>query len=667
VEKFPPPAELSASAHVKSHSEYQVLYERSLKDPDGFWREKATELLDWSTPFHTVQREGEHGIPGTQWFLGGKLNACFNAVDRHAAAQPDKIALLFENNDGKTERKITYKQLHEEVQRAANALKALGIGKGDVVVLYMPPLPETVVAMLACARIGAVHNVCFAGFSETALRERIASSAAKLVITTDGMHRGAKTLPLKATVDHALEEHCETIKHTLVVRRTGAAVEWKDGRDLWWHDEVSKAAPHCDAVPMDSEDPLFVLFTSGSTGKPKGLVHTTGGYLTYAATTARYAFDLRPEDVYFCGADIGWVTGHTYLVYAPLLLGVTSVLYEGHMTHPSESQFWSMIQRYKITVFYTSPTAVRALMSLGEGPLKGYDRSSLRVLGSVGEPIGEAAWRWLHKHVGGSKAPIIDTYWQTETGGIILCPLPGATHLKPGSAAFPFFGVELGLFDEKGNEVPHKEGQESSGLLCIKRAWPGLARSILNNPARYKAAYFPWEDRHPRGLYVTGDQARRDAEGFYWISGRVDDVVNVSGHRISSAEVESALGQHKRTAESAVVSMPHALKGECLVAFVCVKADAPPQAAVDFARELRALVAKDIGKLAVPDQVLVIPALPKTRSGKIMRRLLRQIVHGKTDAQSLGDTSTLAEPQVVEQIIKQCAKEIAPANPKAKL
>jgi acetyl-CoA synthetase len=504
--------------------------------------------------------------------------------------------------------------------------------------------------MLACARIGAVHNCVFAGFSDAALRERIQVSSAKLVITADEMMRGGKHIPLKATVDQALTNKCDTVKHTLVLKRTGGAIEWKDGRDRWWHDEVQQAAPHCPAVPMDSDDPLFVLFTSGSTGKPKGLVHAVGGFMTYAATTTKYAFDLNRGDVYFCGADIGWITGHTYITYGPLTLGATVLLYEGHPTYPHEGRYWEVIEKHAVKIFYTSPTAVRSLMSLGEAPLAKFNRASLRVLGSVGEPINEAAWRWLHKEVGDSGSPIIDTYWQTETGGIVLCPLPGATTLKPGSASFPFFGIDPALYDEQGNEVVCKPGEPAVGVLGIKRAWPGLARTILNNHERYLTTYFP-NDKHPT-VYMTGDQARRDADSYYWITGRVDDVVNVSGHRISSAEVEGAIALHPRTAEAAVVAMPHNIKGECLVAFVCIREGAAAQSNEEFVKQVRSLVAKDIGKLAVPDAVLVVRGLPKTRSGKIMRRLLRNIVMGKTETKDLGDTSTLADPAVVEQLIQ---------------
>lgn len=645
---YQPPPQLAKDAYIKTFSEYEKLHAASLADPNKFWGQMADENIAFSTPYKTV-RSGACAAE-TEWFAGGKLNASYNCVDRHAIATPNKVALIWESDDGQTVRTITYKQLHSEVQRVANVLKELGGSPKTMATLYMPMIPETAITMLACARIGMPHNVVFAGFSVEALRERITSSNSSIIVTADELLRAGKSLGLKRIIDTALEEGCPSIKKVLVVRHTGIATKMTTGRDVWYEEEITKVDPVCEPTPMDSEAPLFCLFTSGSTGKPKGLIHSTAGYLTYAAVTTKYAFDVKDTDVYACMADCGWITGHTYIVYGPLSLGATVFMFEGVPFHPHHGRYWELTQKHKLSIFYTSPTAVRALMRYGTEPVKSFDRSSIRIIGSVGEPIGPDAWEWLYREVGDNRCPIIDTYWQTESGGILLSPLPGVTPMKAGSCTFPFFGIETALLDPiTHKELPAVPGESQTGALVVKQPWPGLARTVLGNHDRYLAGYFPSKEQP--NSYVTGDSARRDADGYYWIVGRMDDVINVSGHRIGSAEVEGVLMKHPHIAEAAVVSMPHPIKGEALFAFVSLKVG--EHGGDKLVSEARALVAHQIGKLALPDYVCVAEALPKTRSGKIMRRLLRQLVLGKTDAASLGDTSTLLDPAVVDVLAKQ--------------
>jgi acetyl-CoA synthetase len=625
-------------AHVASTSDYQKLYDRSVKDPEGFWADMAKTTLAWRRPFDRVMDcSFPEGL--SSWFLGGQLNVSENCIDRHLAKRADQVAILWEGDDSTQIRRITYRELHRGVCQLANALKARGVRKGDRVAIYMPMIPEAAYAMLACARIGATHSVVFGGFSAEALKDRIIDADCKALITADEGLRGKKIVPLKKTADEALA-HCPGVHTVIVCRRTGGNVPFKEGRDLWMDEAMARERPYCPAEPMDSEDTLFLLYTSGSTGKPKGIAHSTAGYLLYAALTHKYVFDYREGDIYCCAADVGWVTGHSYVVYGPLANGATTVMFEGIPTFPDAGRYWDMVQRHKITIFYTAPTAIRAIAKDGDQFAKRYDRSSLRVLGSVGEPINPEAWRWYYEVVGDGRCTIVDTFWQTETGGIMITPLPGATDLKAGSATLPFFGVVPAVLDDKGQEI---QGNDVSGVLCFKQPWPGMARTIFGDHDRFLKTYF---QPYP-GYYFTGDGCRRDKDGYYWITGRVDDVINVSGHRLGTAEVESALVAHPSCAEAAVCGYPHEIKGTGIFAYVILKDGFKEDA--ELIKGLIAQVRKEIGPIATPDKILITPGLPKTRSGKIMRRILRKIAAQETD--NLGDISTLADPAVVQALI----------------
>ncbi len=631
------PEKIAKHAHINA-KQYHEMYERSINDSDAFWSEQADEFLTWSKRWDKVQ-EWDYNDVKINWFLGGKLNVSYNCLDRHLESRGDQVAIIWEGDDPEEDRQITYKELHEEVCRFANALKARGVKKGDRVCLYMPMIPEASVAMLACTRIGAVHSIVFGGFSPDALRDRINDSDCKVVITSDYSLRGKKQIPLKANADKGLA-NCPNVNTCIVVKRTGGDIEWNDNRDVWYHDVVASASPDCSPEEMDAEDPLFILYTSGSTGKPKGVLHTTGGYLLYCAMTHKYVFDYQNGEVYWCTADVGWVTGHSYIVYGPLANGATSLMFEGIPTFPDASRFWQVVDKWKVNSFYTAPTAIRMLMGQGDDFVTKTDRSSLRILGSVGEPINPEAWEWYHNVVGNGQCPIVDTWWQTETGGHLITPLPGATPLKPGSATLPFFGVEPCIVDEKGVEI---EGV-GEGALCIKRPWPGQMRTLYGDHDRFKEAYFTMFP----GKYFSGDGARRDEDGYYWITGRVDDVINVSGHRMGTAEVESALVLHHAVAEAAVVGYPHDIKGQGIYAYVTLMAGVEPSD--ELRKELVQHVRKEIGPIASPDVIQWAPGLPKTRSGKIMRRILRKVAANELD--SLGDTSTLADPAVVDDLIE---------------
>ncbi|MCX6885763.1 MAG: acetate--CoA ligase [Verrucomicrobia bacterium] len=644
---FTPPKPFSKAAHIKSLAEYRKLYKESVTSPEKFWAKQAKQELVWRKPWKKVLDWKE---PVAKWFVGGQLNVSENCLDRHlGTARANKAALIWEGEPASEEkpgerRVITYKQLHHDVCRFGNVLKAAGLKKGDRVLIYMPMVPEAAVAMLACARIGAVHSVVFGGFSAQSVADRIFDSQAKLVITADGGFRRGAVVPLKQSVDDAFglkspqgDLLTATVEKVIVLRRTGSEINWTEGRDLWWHQEIAKASAQCPAEPMDSEAPLFILYTSGSTGKPKGILHTTGGYLLYAKMTSRYVFDLREEDVYWCTADIGWVTGHSYVVYGPLANGATSLMYEGAPNCPEPDRFWSIIEHYGVTIFYTAPTAIRAFMKWGTEWPKKHDLSSLRLLGSVGEPINPEAWMWYYETIGGKRCPIVDTWWQTETGGIMISPLPGATPTKPGSATLPFFGIVPEVVDDLGRGVPRNSG----GKLVIRKPWPGMLRGLWGDPKRYKQVY--WTE--VAGSYFTGDGCRQDKDGYFWIVGRIDDVLNVAGHRIGTAEVESALVSHPKVAEAAVVGRPDDLKGQALVAFVTLKSGifANP----GLRDELRQHVAKEIGPVAKPDDIRFAEALPKTRSGKIMRRILKQIASGM---EVKGDTTTLEDLNVLTKL-----------------
>jgi acetyl-CoA synthetase len=632
------PAEVAAHAHINKEL-YETEYKRSIEDTNDFWDEKANEFLTWSKQWtSTVDYDFRKGE--VKWFEGGKLNVSVNCLDRHLETRGNQPAIIWESDDPTVDKTYTYKELHAEVCRFANGLKARGVKKGDRVCIYMPMVAEAAIAMLACARIGAVHLIVFGGFSADALKDRIVDSEAEIIIVTDESMRGGKAVPLKANADKALES-CPLVKSVVVVKRTGGAVEWTEGRDVWYHDLLEKASDDCPPEEMDSEDPLFILYTSGSTGKPKGVLHTTGGYLLHAAMSHKYVFDYHEGDIYWCTADVGWVTGHSYIVYGPLANGAQTLMFEGIPTYPDASRFWQVCEKHKVNIFYTAPTAIRALMAKGDDYVKACDLSNLRILGSVGEPINPEAWEWYYKVIGGSRCPIVDTWWQTETGGLLMTPLPGATDLKPGSAMQPFFGVEFGLVDNEGNEVL---GNPAEGILVIKRPWPGMFRTLFGDHQRYIDAYFA---NYP-GLYFPGDGARRDEDGDYWITGRVDDVINVSGHRMGTAEVESALVLHPAVAEAAVIGYPHDIKGQGIYTFVTLMDGV--EATDDLRKELINHVRKEIGPIASPDVIQWAPGLPKTRSGKIMRRILRKISENLID--ELGDTSTLADPSVVDDLIE---------------
>jgi acetyl-CoA synthetase len=632
--------EFANRAHIDA-AEYDRMYRESINDPDGFWAKQAERFVTWFTPWETVSRCNYH-TGDIRWFEGATLNVAYNCIDRHLRERGDQVAIIWESDDPSVDRKITYRELHDEVCRFANVLKDRGVRKGDRVSIYMPMIPEAAVAMLSCARIGAVHSVVFGGFSPEALRDRILDSDCRVVITADEGPRGGKAVPLKANVEKALAG-CPDVHTTIVVRRTGNEVPSGGARDVWYHDAIAAASPDCEAEPFDAEDPLFILYTSGSTGKPKGVLHTTGGYQLYAAMTHHYIFDYHAGDIYWCTADVGWITGHSYILYGPLANGATTLMFEGVPTYPDASRFWQVVDKHQVNIFYTAPTAIRALMSQGDGPVHSTRRTSLRLLGTVGEPINPEAWEWYHRVVGDTRCPIVDTWWQTETGGILISPLPGATDLKPGSATRPFFGIVPALLDADGKEL---EGA-TSGNLVITQSWPGQMRTVFGDHERFIQTYF---STYP-GFYMTGDGARRDEDGYWWITGRVDDVINVSGHRMGTAEVESALVLHEKVAEAAVVGYPHDIKGQGIYAYVTPMAGIQPDDALR--KELVALVRSEIGPIASPDLIQWAPGLPKTRSGKIMRRILRKIAANELD--SLGDTSTLAEPAVVDELIKNRA------------
>ncbi|KAG9325892.1 hypothetical protein KVV02_001289 [Mortierella alpina] len=626
--------------HISSVEQYQTMYRQSLEDPDTFFAKLATELLSWSKPFHTVRHGGlEYG--DIAWFLDGQLNASYNCVDRHALAYPDKVAIIYEADEPNESEHVTYDELLRMVCQLAGVLRAHGIRKGDTVAIYMPMIPEAIVALLACARVGALHSVVFAGFSAEALRDRVQDASSRLVLTADQGKRGGKTIETKKIVDDALK-NCPSVETVIVCQRTGAEVPMKRGRDYWWGDEVSKHPTYAPAETMNSEDPLFLLYTSGSTGTPKGVMHTTAGYLLGAAATVKYVFDYHPGDIFACMADVGWITGHTYIVYGPLALGATTVLFESIPTYPTPSRYWELIAKHKVTQFYTAPTAIRALRRLGDEWIEGHDLSSLRILGTVGEPINPEAWHWYNSKVGKGRCAVVDTYWQTETGSHIVTPLPGAIATKPGSATLPFFGIDLAILDPvSGKEL---KGNDVTGVLAVKRAWPSIARTIYGNHYRFLDTYLK---PYP-GYYFTGDGATRDKDGYIWIRGRVDDVINVSGHRLSTAEIESALITHHAVAETAVIGANDDVTGQCIHAFVCLKPGISGHAG-DLNKELVSQVRKVIGPFASPKKIYLVEDLPKTRSGKLMRRILRKIVAGEAD--SLGDISTLADPTVVAALI----------------
>ena len=638
---FEPSEEIKKKAYIKNMEEYKKLYKQSVDDPDKFWGEQAN-LLDWYKKWDKVS-DWDFSKPELKWFIGGKLNVSYNCLDRHLATKGNKAALIWQGEPLEESKTYTYQQLHYHVCKFANVLKKHGVKKGDRVTIYLPMIPELPMAMLACARIGAIHSVVFGGFSAEALRDRIIDCESGVVITCDGYYRSGKTVQSKGNADKAIEE-CPKVEKVFVVKRMGIDIPFKQGRDFWWHEEVGKAdiAPACEPEKMDAEDILFILYTSGSTGKPKGVIHTTAGYLLFAAITLKYVFDVKDEDVWFCTADIGWVTGHSYILYGPLGLGATSLMFEGVPTYPQPDRFWEIVERFKVTGFYTAPTAIRALMKDGEGWTKKRDMSSLRILGSVGEPINPEAWIWYHVNVGKEKRPIMDTWWQTETGGFLISPLP-ITALKPGSATFPFFGVVPKILRENGSECEVDEG----GSLIITRPWPGMLRGFWNdkNNQRFKETYFAMFP----GNYFTGDGARKDPDGYYWLLGRIDDVINVSGHRIGTAEVESALVSHATVAEAAVIGYPHDIKGQGIYAFVTLKTGI--QKSDDLKKQLVNHVRTVIGPIASPDKLQFADGLPKTRSGKIMRRILRKIAENRID--ELGDTSTLADPSVVTQLVSE--------------
>ncbi len=621
---------------------YKELLEESSKDPLTFWRMNG-QRLDWITPYKRVRDVSFDAKDlHIRWYLDGTLNASFNCLDRHLKTRATQTAIIWEGDDPKDSQHVTYAELHEMTCRLANVMKTLGVKKGDRVCIYMPMIVEAAVAMLACARIGAVHSVVFGGFSPRSVADRINDCGAKLVITADEGRRGGKTIPLKANVDEALKD-TTTIRNVIVVKHTGGQVNMSQPRDVWYHLMTAKAQKFCDWVEMNAEDPLFILYTSGSTGKPKGVLHTTAGYMVYVSMTHEYVFDYKEGDVYWCTADVGWVTGHSYIVYGPLANGATTLMFEGVPNYPDTSRFWQVIDKHGVNIFYTAPTAIRALMRDGDAPVKKTSRATLRLLGSVGEPINPEAWLWYHRVVGDGRCPIVDTWWQTETGGILISPLPGAMQLKPGSAAKPFFGIEPCIVDAQGTEL---EGA-CNGQLCIKSSWPGQARTIYGDHQRFINTYFT---TYP-GKYFTGDGCRRDEDGYYWITGRVDDVINVSGHRLGTAEIESALVGHKSVAEAAVVGFPHDIKGQGIYAYVTLKAGIEPTD--DLRKELMAWVSTDISPIAKPDVLQWAPGLPKTRSGKIMRRILRKIA--ENEISNLGDTSTLADPAVVDDLVKNRA------------
>ncbi|MFA7095978.1 MAG: acetate--CoA ligase [Gammaproteobacteria bacterium] len=634
------PAEIAARAHI-TDAKYQEMYARSVADPEGFWAEQAKEFLTWYKPWDKVL-DWDYNTGKIRWFEGGKLNVSYNCLDRHLEKRGDQVALIWEGDDPSVDRKITYRELYEEVCRFANALKARGVKKGDRVCIYMPMIPQVAVAMLACTRIGAVHSVVFGGFSPESLKDRILDSDCQVVITADEGLRGGRKVPLKNNADKALLM-CPNVHTVFVVKHTGGDISWHDNRDVWYHEAIADVPAECEPEEMDAEDPLFILYTSGSTGKPKGVLHTTGGYLVYAAITHKYVFDYHEGDIYWCTADVGWVTGHSYIIYGPLANGAISLMFEGVPSYPDASRFWQVVDKHQVNIFYTAPTAIRALMREGDEPVKKTSRKSLRLLGTVGEPINPEAWEWYYHVVGDGRCPIVDTWWQTETGGHLITPLPGATKLKPGAATRPFFGVVPAIVDNDGKII---EGP-GEGSLVITRPWPAQMRTVYGDHQRFIDTYFK---TYP-GMYFTGDGARRDQDGYYWITGRVDDVLNISGHRLGTAEIESALVLHDSVAEAAVVGYPHDIKGQGIYAYVTLMAGVEPSE--ELRKELVTLVRSEIGPIATPDIIQWAPGLPKTRSGKIMRRILRKIA--ANELENLGDTSTLADPAVVDELIKNRA------------
>jgi len=640
---FEPSNETRARAYIKSMDEYKRMYQRSIDDPENFWSEIANGFY-WKERWHKVREYDFKDTISIKYFLGAKTNITYNCLDRHLEQRGDQTAIIWEGNSPGEDARLTYRELHAQVCKFANVLKKYGVKKGDRVSIYMPMVKELAIAMLACARIGAIHSIVFGGFSPDSLADRIVDSTCEFLVTTDGVYRGSKAVTLKANADDAMNLAAKegvNVKTCIVYQRVGAQlpVEMKSGRDHWWHEEMADAAPQCDCEWMDSEDPLFILYTSGSTGKPKGVLHTIGGYMVFTAVTHKYVFDYHDGDVFWCTADIGWVTGHSYIVYGPLCNGATTVMFEGIPTYPDAGRFWDVVDKYKVNQFYTAPTAIRALMREGEDHVLKRDLSSLRLLGTVGEPINPEAWMWYHKNVGRERCPIVDTWWQTETGGILITPLPGAIPTKPGSATLPFFGVKPKLLEPEGKEITGP----GSGVLCIEEPWPGIMRTVYGQHKRFKETYF---STYP-GLYFTGDGCRRDEDGYHWITGRVDDVINVSGHRMGTAEVESALVAHEAVAEAAVVGFPHQIKGQGIYAYVTLIAGR--EYTDELKKELAKHVRKEIGPIATPDVIHWAPGLPKTRSGKIMRRILRKIAENQPD--QVGDTSTLADPTVVENLI----------------
>ncbi len=638
-ELFPVPDSVAEGAHVDAAG-YEEMYRRSIEDPEAFWGEHG-KRIHWIKPYTKV-RDVSYAPDDVhiRWYYDGTLNASANCLDRHLSARGEQTAIIWEGDDPANSKRITYNELHREVCKFANVLKAEGAKKGDRVTIYLPMIPEIAVAVLACARIGAVHSVIFGGFSPDSIAGRIQDCDSNVVVTSDEGLRGGRLIPLKGNVDKALES-CPSIEKCIVVRHTGGEVGWRDGRDVWYHEAMEGASEDCPAEAMSAEDPLFILYTSGSTGKPKGVLHTTGGYMVYASMTHRYVFDYHDGEVYWCTADVGWITGHSYIIYGPLANGATTLMFEGLPNYPDASRFWQVCDKHKVNIFYTAPTAIRALMREGDGPVKATDRSSIRLLGSVGEPINPEAWLWYYNVVGGGRCPIVDTWWQTETGGILITPLPGATALKPGSATRPFFGVRPEVVDAEGNTL---DGA-CTGNLCIADSWPGQMRTVFRDHKRFVETYF---STYP-GRYFTGDGCRRDEDGYYWITGRVDDVLNVSGHRLGTAEIESALVAHGRVAEAAVVGYPHDIKGQGIYAYVTLVLGEDPTD--ELRRELVLWVRKEIGPIATPDLIQWAPGLPKTRSGKIMRRILRKIAANEQD--QLGDTTTLADPAVVDDLVEQ--------------
>lgn len=633
---FPVKPEVAKAAWV-DEAAYNRMYEQSIADPDAFWGEHG-KRIDWFKPYTKVREGGYDGDVRFTWFADGTLNASYNCLDRHLATHGDRVAIIWEGDNPNEQKHITYREAHEQVCRFANVLKKHGVKKGDRVTIYLPMIPEAAYAMLACARVGAIHSVVFGGFSPDSLKDRIQDCSGELVITADEGLRGGRHVALKANADKAVAE-CPTVKTVLVIKRTGGKVEWTPGRDFWYEEEMASVSADCPPEQMNAEDPLFILYTSGSTGKPKGVLHTTGGYMVYTSMTHQYVFDYKEGEIYWCTADVGWVTGHSYIVYGPLANGATTLMFEGVPNYPDFSRFWQVVDKHKVNIFYTAPTAIRALMREGEGPVKKASRSSLRLLGSVGEPINPEAWLWYYNVVGEGRCPIVDTWWQTETGGILITPLAGAIGLKPGSATKPFFGVKPVMVDNDGKVI---EGA-CEGNLCIGGSWPGQMRTVFGDHDRFIKTYFSTFS----GMYFTGDGARRDADGYYWITGRVDDVINVSGHRLGTAEIESALVAHAKVAEAAVVGYPHDLKGQGIYAYVTLNSGENPSE--ELRKELVNWVRKQIGPIATPDLIQWAPGLPKTRSGKIMRRILRKIAANEHEA--LGDTSTLADPSVVTDLV----------------